>query len=496
MGGKIIIVGSGNAALCAGIAALEKGATVLMIEKAKPEEAGGNSRYTAGAMRFAYNSSEDLLPLIGNLKDERLRHAEFGCYTEEKFKADLLGFNNGTALSLHQQILVENSYAAMCWLAGHNVKFAPIYSRQAFRKEGKYIFWGGLVLEAQGEGVGLVDAELSEYLRLGGEIRYQVEAKALLLDGGKVIGVQCQNSECARDLYADAVILGCGGFEANPEMRRKYLGAQWFTSKVRGTKHNIGQGIDMALAAGADFCGQTDGCHATPVDLLMPDFGDLSRPYIDRKHHRKICYFLGIMLNVKGKRFVDEGMNFRNYTYAQFGSLIQAQPERRAWQIFDAKVNDLLYDEYYPKYAHFVEADSLPALIDQLDGIDTEAALQTLQAYNSAVHPSANFDPTILDGNRTTGLEIDKTNWALRLDTPPFKAYPVACGITFTYGGLRVDRHAAVCDSQHKPIAGLFACGELVGGVFWGGYPGGSGLTSGAVFGRLAGSAASAQSAD
>lgn len=492
MSKKVLVVGSGNAALCAGIAALERGAQVLMLEKADREEGGGNSRYTAGAMRFAYRSSDDLLPLLGNLEDERIIHTEFGCYPEEKFNADLLMFNNGEPISMHQQILVENSYASIYWLSQHNIKFAPIYSRQAFKRGDKYIFWGGLILEAEGEGVGLVDAELVEYLRLGGEIAYQTEAKDLLCDADRIVGVKCQVQGSEQSFYADAVILACGGFEADPVMRRKYLGEKWFNSKVRGTRHNTGQGIKMALALGADFYGQTDGCHATPVDTNMPNFVDPSIPHIDRKHYRKICYFLGVMLNAQGERFLDEGANFRNYTYAQFGRMIQEQPEGIAWQIFDSKVEGLLYDEYHTEYASFVSADSLSTLVTKLDGIDARAALQTLDAYNNAVDNTAHFDPAVLDGSRTQGLKIDKTNWAIALDQPMFRAYPVSCGITFTYGGLRVDSNAAVLNRRGEAIAGLFACGELVGGVFFGGYPGGSGLTSGTVFGRLAGYAASA----
>lgn len=487
MSKKIIIVGSGNAALCAGIAALEKGSQTLMIEKAGVEEGGGNSLYTAGAMRFTYNSGDELLPLLDDPQDQRLADTEFGSYTKEKFSTDLLMFNNGKPLSPQQQILIENSYDSLLWLAQHNIKFAPIYSRQTFKKDGKYIFWGGLVLEAQGEGVGLVEAELAEYLRLGGEIVYQTEARELLYEGGRVTGVKCLSEGIEKLFYSDAIILACGGFEADPEMRSQYMGAQWRDVKVRGTRHNTGQGLTMALAVGADLHGQTDGCHATPVDFDMPDHGDLSMPPIERKHYRKICYFLGIMLNAEGKRFVDEGLNFRNYTYAQFGGMVQAQPGGFAWQIFDSKTDGLLYDEYLPQYTKCLSAESLTELCAELDGVDAEAAGQTIEQYNLAAKDNINFDPTVLDGNRTTGLDIDKTNWAIPLDQPPFKAYRVSCGITFTFGGLRVNDEAAVLNAEGQIIDGLFACGELVGGVFFGGYPGGSGLTSGTVFGRLAG---------
>ena len=484
----IIVVGSGNAALCAAIAALEKGAKILIIEKANEEEMGGNSRYTAGAMRFVYNGAEDILPLLKNPNDEKIVNTQFGSYTKGKFQKDLYGFNEGKPLSIHQQTLINESYDTMKWLSAHNIKFDPIYSRQTFEKDGKFIFWGGLTLEAEGEGVGLVAAELAEFKRLGGEILYETAATTLLVDDNKVIGVKCITKNGEKDLFAKAIILGCGGFEANPEMRKEYIGDAWENAKTRGTRHNMGEGIEMAMKVGAVEHGIYSGCHAVPMDLKMPNYGNLKIPYIERKHYRKICYFLGVMLNANGERFVDEGINFRNYTYAQFGRATIEQPGGFAWQIFDSKVADLLYAEYRFWDAHYVEAETLEELMPKLEGVDANQALSTLKEYNEAVDNSVDFDPTILDGKRTNGLALDKTNWANRLDTPPFKAYPVTCGITFTYGGLKIDeKTGAVLRANNTEIEGLYACGELVGGVFYYGYPGGSGLTSGAVFGRIAG---------
>ena len=483
MSKQVIVVGSGNAALCAGIAALEAGAQVLMLEKADQALAGGNTKYTAGAMRFAYDSGEDLLPLLRDPEDDRLPRTDFGSYTQEKFGADLLGFNDGRPLSPEQQKLIRRSGETMAWLAQHDVTFEPIYSRQSFEKAGRFVFWGGLTLSADNEGVGLFDMEMAAFQRLGGTVRYESAVTGLIQTDGKVTGVYVGDEQ----IMADAVILASGGFEASDEMRVKHIGPHWARAKVRGTPMNTGDGLVMATAVGAQEYGLFGGCHATPMDLHMADFGNLDLPHGERKNYRKICYFLGVMLNARGERFVDEGINFRNYTYAQFGRAVLEQPGHFAWQIFDAKVFDLLYGEYHFHDAHYVEAETLGALIPLLDGVDQGAARATLDAYNAAVDDGTPFDPTVLDGKGTQGLPLAKSNWAQKLDQGPFRAYPVTGGITFTYGGLKVDDAGAVLNTADAPIPGLYACGELVGGVFYNGYPGGSGLTSGAVFGRQAG---------
>ncbi|MEX3017938.1 FAD-dependent tricarballylate dehydrogenase TcuA [Gymnodinialimonas hymeniacidonis] len=480
---RVIIVGTGNAALCAAIAALEGGAQVLMLEKADEALAGGNTKYTAGAMRFAYEGRGDLLPLLSDANDPRLSRTEFGSYTQQQFADDLLSFNGGRPLSPEQSRLITGSLDTMTWLARHGVTFEPIWSRQSFEKGGKIIFWGGLTLAAENEGVGLFEMERDAVLRLGGEIRYNAGVTGLVTNGGHVTGVRVGD----QTLKADAVILACGGFEASDELRQDWMGGNWRKAKVRGTPHNTGDGLMMAREVGAKAHGLYDGCHATPMDLHMADFGGLHWPPGERKNYRKICYFLGVMLNAQGARFVDEGKDFRNYTYAQFGRAVLDQPGHFAWQIFDAKVFDLLYAEYRFHDAHFVEADSLESLCAKLDGVDADAAFATLQSFNQAVDDDIPFDPTIRDGKAAHGLSVPRSNWAQRLNTPPYRAYPVTGGITFTYGGLAVSDRGAVVSDAGAEIPGLYACGEMVGGVFFEGYPGGSGLTSGAVFGRLAG---------
>jgi tricarballylate dehydrogenase len=257
-------------------------------------------------------------------------------------------------------------------------------------------------------------------------------------------------------------------------------------AKVRGTRFNTGDGIEMALAAGAMPYGNWSGCHAVGWDRNAPEFGDLSIGDGFQKH----SYPFGIMVNGRGQRFVDEGADFRNYTYAKYGRAILEQPGQFAWQVFDSKVTHLLRDEYRIKRVSKVSASTLQELARKLEDVDASGFLEEVGAYNDAVITETPFNPNVKDGRRTRGLAIAKSNWANRLDTPPFEAYAVTCGITFTFGGLRIDDNGAVINTDALPIRGLYAAGELVGGLFYFNYPGGTGLMSGSVFGRIAGTAA------
>ncbi|MGZ3377197.1 MAG: FAD-binding protein, partial [Phenylobacterium sp.] len=205
---------------------------------------------------------------------------------------------------------------------------------------------------------------------------------------------------------------------------------------------------------------------------------------------QKHSYPFGILINARGERFLDEGADFRNYTYAKYGREVLKQPRQFAWQVFDAKVRHLLRDEYRIRQVTKVSADSLEALAAKLEDVDGARALETIRGFNAAVRTDVAFDPNVKDGRGTAGLAIPKSNWANALDTPPYEAYAVTCGVTFTFGGLRIDPTAAVLDVDLAPIRGLFAAGEMVGGLFYENYPGGTGLMAGAVFGRIAGASA------
>ena len=285
------------------------------------------------------------------------------------------------------------------------------------------------------------------------------------------------------EIRARAVVLACGGFEANREWRTRYLGAGWDLAKVRGTRYNTGDGIRMALKIGAQPYGNWSGAHACDWDLNAPEYGDIAIGDGFSRH----SYHFGVMLNANGVRFLDEGADIRNHTYAKYGRIILEQPGQFCWQIFDAKVLHLLRSQYRIKQVTKVTARTIDELVSKLIGVNKEQALRTIKEYNAAVKQDVPFNPNVKDGRGTTGLAIPKLNWANTIDTPPFEAYGVTCGITFTYGGPKITPKAQVVDIEDKPIPGLYAAGELVGGIFYFNIPGGCGLMNGAVFGRVAG---------
>ncbi|MEM7218860.1 MAG: FAD-dependent tricarballylate dehydrogenase TcuA [Pseudomonadota bacterium] len=482
-----IIIGAGNAAFCAAHAAQEQGANVLMLECAPEAENGGNSRFTAGAIRFAYDGVDDIRALCPDLSEEQIAITDFGTYTTDQFYEDMFRVTRYRTDPALCERLVTTSRETMFWLQQKGIRFLPIYGRQAFKVDGRFKFWGGLTLEAWGGGPGLVDRHTEIAKNNGVEIRYETRAVELLSDGHGVTGVRVRHRGSLEDLSARSVVIASGGFQANSEKRTRYLGPGWEMARVRGTRFSTGDGIDMAIAIGASTKGNWSGCHAVGWDYNAPEFGDLNVGDNFQKH----SYPWGIMVNAAGERFVDEGADFRNYTYAKYGRVILAQPDQFAWQVFDAKVTHLLRDEYRIRQVTKVKADTIEALAEKLDGVDTQGFLAEVKAYNAAVDTNTAFDPNVKDGRGTRGLKVNKTNWANTIDEGPFEAYQVGCGITFTFGGLRIDPDtAAVLDNDHAPIPGLFAAGELVGGVFFFNYPGGTGLINGAVFGRLAGTSA------
>jgi len=485
----VIVVGAGNAAFCAALAAQEIGARVLMLEAAPEQESGGNSRFTAGSIRVVYNGIDDIRTLVPDLTPAEIDGTDFGAYTAAQFFDDMARVTQSRADADLVELLVSKSFATLNWMRGKGVRFIPIYGRQAFKIDGKFTFWGGLTVEAVGGGPGLVAMLTAAAQQRGVALRYRARALDLLYDGNRVEGVRVRQDGAVRELRAPSVVLACGGFEANPEWRTRYLGPGWDLARVRGSRYNTGDGIRMALAIGASPCGNWSGCHAVQWEMNAPEFGDLAVGDQFQKH----SYPFGILINADGRRFVDEGADFRNYTYAKYGRVVLEQPGQFAWQVFDRKVKHLLRDEYKIRQVTKVTANTIDEFAQKLEGVNAAGFIRTVKEWNAAVRSDIPFNPNIKDGRRTQGLVPDKSNWANTIDTPPFEGYAVTCGITFTFGGLRINADAAVLNTDYRPIPGLYAAGELVGGLFYFNYPGGTGLMSGAVFGRIAGAAAARQ---
>ena len=485
----VCVVGAGNAAICAALAAREQGAEVTILECAPVAERSGNTRFTAGAMRVAYDGVDDIIKLVPDLSDEERRITDFGTYTTDQFFDDIARLTQYRADPDMVEILVKRSLDTLLWMRSKGVRFVPIYGRQAFKVDGRFTFWGGLAVEAWGGGPGLVEMLFAAVEKHKIDVQYETSAVSLLHDDDGVNGVRARRKGRTLEVRARAVVLASGGFEANAEWRTRYLGPGWDLAKVRGSRFNTGDGIRMALAVGASPCGNWSGCHAVGWERNAPEFGDLAVGDAFQKH----SYPLGIMLNARGERFLDEGADFRNYTYAKYGRVILEQPGQFAWQLFDAKASPLLRDEYRIRQVTKVTADSLEDLVRRIDDVDRDRFVQTVREYNAAVMTDVPFNPNVKDGRGTRGLAIPKSNWANTIDEPPFEAYSVTCGITFTFGGLRITRNSEVLDNDGNVIAGLYAAGELVGGIFYFNYPGGSGLTAGAVFGRIAGTSAGAR---
>jgi tricarballylate dehydrogenase len=360
-------------------------------------------------------------------------------------------------------------------------------SNEVHRKDDRLHFAGYTPIMARGAGAGLSDTLFELMRQRGIELLYETGAKRLLIDSkGRVQGVTANRRGESQDIKSKAVILCCGGFESNPEWRARYLGKDWDLVKVRGTRYNMGDGLRMAMDIGAQPTGHWSGCHAIFIDADAP------QPAIREETERtsKRQYIVGLVVNVNGRRFIDEGEDQRSFTYARFGQHVVPQPQRLAFQLFDSRVHEVIGAHSDYRGAPSVQGDTLEEIADEL-AIDPDALARTVKDFNEASKPGGFLKPHEYLGGwenrRALGISPPKSNCAFPLDTPPFYAYPICCGITFTFGGLKVNQHAQVLDTLDNPIQGLYAAGEIVGGLFYNNYPGATGQLTGVVYARIAG---------
>lgn len=478
----VIVIGAGNAGLSAALAAQQMETKVLLLDKCPKSSRGGNTRFSGGGFRFTYNGIDDIRPMLPDLSDEEASRFEVGSYNSSDFFEDVMQVTEYAADKKLTSILVDRSYATARWFTEMKVKWILSTSTHAVKVGGKVRFPSGRVISVNDGGLGLVEILFATAERKSIDILYEAKATGFLTNPkGTVAGVRVQTRDGVRDISSRTVVMASGGFEANPEMRARYLGTGWDLVKVRGSRYNSGETLNFALAFGAQPTGHWSGCHAVLVDAEAPE--------VEAAYEHRYSYPYGIMVDINGKRFVDEGEDFFSYTYAKYGREVLRLPWRTAYQIFDNKVRHLLRSEYN-RGAH-VSADSIETLAKKMPGLNWENVVKTVNDFNDAASDTP-FDPSKRDGKRTKGIVPMKSNWAQRLDTPPYYAFPVTCGITFTFGGVGITDKAEVLDTTGNVISRLFAAGEITGGSFYHNYPGGSGLMKGAVFGRLAGMSAAA----
>ena len=494
----VIVVGSGNAGSSAALSAIDNGCKhVLLIDKCPPEWVGGNSYFTAGAYRTVHGGLTDILNIVPNVDPKLAATIDMEPYTHEQFTKDIMRLSNGRSETSLVKVLVEDSHDTILWLSKRvKLPFILSFHRQAYLVDGRQKFWGGMVLAVEHGGKGLVAAHHQALKESGVEIWFNTEAIELVLSYRRVSGLKVKKSDETLTLEATSVILASGGFESNREMRCKYLGSEWVNArvrrlhsycrvdrttnsltKVRGTPYNTGETLLMAQRVGAAFQGDLGGCHSTCWDAnTSMDAGDR----ILSNQFTKSGYPLGIMVNAKGDRFVDEGEDFRNYTYAKFGREILKQEGGYAFQVYDAKVTPWLRkEEYADNVVEKVVGKSVEELAEKLShqGLENPGRfLKTLRDFNKAassfidLHPEKVWDPAVKDGLSTgSSLELSKSNWARTIDQPPFVAVKVATGITFTFGGLSIEPNTAgvISSENGKVITGLFATGEITGGLFY-----------------------------
>jgi tricarballylate dehydrogenase len=447
----VLVIGGGNAALCAAIGAARDGASVLVLEGAPKFYRGGNTRHTRN-MRCAHDAATDILT---------------GPYTEEEFWEDLLRVTGGKTDEELARHMIAESKDILGWIVEQGVRWQPSLGGTLSLGRTNSFFLGG--------GRAMLNALYLTAERLGIDILYDAEVVDLDIADGMFLSATFKHGDGQATAKASALVTACGGFEANIEWLKQYWGEAADNFLIRGTPYNRGSVLKMLLDKGVQEIGDPTQCHAVAIDARAPKFdgGIITR-------HDSVVF--GIVVNRNAQRFYDEGEDIWPKRYAIWGRLVAAQPGQIAYIIFDASSRNSFMPTLFPP----IEDSGIAGLAGKLE-LDPAALEKTVAGFNAAVRPGT-FDHTILDDCRTEGLTPPKTHWARRIETPPFYAYPVRPGITFTYLSTRVNKQARMLMKDGKPSANMFAAGEIMSGNVLGqGYAAGMGMTIGSVFGRIAG---------
>ena len=484
----VIVIGAGSAALEAAISAKESGAErVVILEKAPADESGGNARFSHTGFRFVHSGAAEVKDFIPTVDPARFARMHIPPYTHQQFRADLDRVTQNRIDPDLAEAFVANSNAAVHWMREIGVQWE--HEKPVVEINGKLFFEPGINIHPVGGGLGMLKSLRDIALKKGCEIRYESRVADVLGNERAIEGVAVSSPDKIYDLAAKAVIVASGGFQANAEMRARYLGANADLMKVRGSKHNTGEVLMKVLGLGAAAAGHWQGAHMTPIDAQAPAVETPARPDGHGNTMNRYDYNLGITVNAGGVRFYDEGEDKVSYTYAKTGREVLQQPGSLAYQIYDQK-GLRLFRHGSDMPATKEDAPTIAELARKL-GIEPEVLVHTVAQYNAACPKTPPFDPSKPDGRATVGLTPRKSHWAEPLVEAPFRAYPITAGITFTFGGLRIDDSARVLNTSLTPIRGLFATGDVIG-LFFHNYPSCSGQTRNAVFSWIAGKQAAA----